>query len=316
MMPVPFGDQPTHSHGEAKKRRGGHQLNGGTMPDERTYRVLSLGAGIQSSTVFLMACRGLLPKFDAAVFADTQWEPPGVYEALEFLKSEGERCGIPVHVVTNGSIREHTMEGVIRGSKGAGQRYATMPLRVLNPDGSDGMIRRQCTSEYKIVPIERFIRREVIGLKPRQRIPKGVKVIHYFGISLDEITRMRESKNEWEELYYPLCGWPHDYGVKMRRPQCEQWLSHHYPDQKFQRSACIGCPFRSNHEWRDIKADPDTWADAVEVDEAIRHADGMGGEVFLHRSCKPLTEADLRTAEELGQMEFGFREECTGYCGI
>ena len=33
--------------------------------------VLSLGAGVQSSTLLLMSCRGVLPKLDAAIFADT-----------------------------------------------------------------------------------------------------------------------------------------------------------------------------------------------------------------------------------------------------
>lgn len=33
-------------------------------------RVLSLGAGVQSSVLLLMSCRGELPKLDAAVFAD------------------------------------------------------------------------------------------------------------------------------------------------------------------------------------------------------------------------------------------------------
>ena len=40
-------------------------------------RVLSLGAGVQSSTLLLMACHGEL-ELDAAIFADTQWEPQWV----------------------------------------------------------------------------------------------------------------------------------------------------------------------------------------------------------------------------------------------
>ena len=36
--------------------------------------MLSLGAGVQSSTLLLMAREGEL-ELDAAVFADTRWEP-------------------------------------------------------------------------------------------------------------------------------------------------------------------------------------------------------------------------------------------------
>src|SRR5690606_41859438 len=106
--------------------------------------VLSLGAGVQSSTVLLMSCRGLLPQLDAAIFADTQWEPREVYEHLDWLEAQAHEAGIPVFRVTGGDLRQHTLEGFVRGSKKDGQRYATLPLHVLQPNGSHGMIRRQC----------------------------------------------------------------------------------------------------------------------------------------------------------------------------
>lgn len=69
-------------------------------------KVLSLGAGVQSSTVFLMSCRGVLPKVDCAIFADTQWEPKEVYEHLAWLEEMGRQHGIPVHRVTAGNLRD------------------------------------------------------------------------------------------------------------------------------------------------------------------------------------------------------------------
>lgn len=38
-------------------------------------KVLSLGAGVQSTTVLLMSWAGELPPLDCAIFADTGWEP-------------------------------------------------------------------------------------------------------------------------------------------------------------------------------------------------------------------------------------------------
>ena len=38
---------------------------------ERPLRVLSLGAGVQSTALLLMSCKGEIEKLDAAVFADT-----------------------------------------------------------------------------------------------------------------------------------------------------------------------------------------------------------------------------------------------------
>lgn len=129
--------------------------------NERLH-VLSLGAGVQSTTVLLMSCRGELPKLDAAIFADTQWEPEEVYEHLNWLSNEAAEAGIPVYRVTNGNLRRHTLEGFVRGSAAEGQRYASLPLYVLNPDGSQGMVRRQCTREYGLLqrPGLRALRRE------------------------------------------------------------------------------------------------------------------------------------------------------------
>lgn len=278
-------------------------------------KVLSLGAGVQSTTVLLMSCRGVLPTLDAAVFADTQWEPDEVYEHLDWLIEEAAMVGIPVHRVTNGDLRRHTLEGFVRGSAVEGQRYASLPLYVLNPDGSQGMVRRQCTREYKIVPIERFIRRELLGLQPGQRAPMDA-VDQWFGISSDELRRVRISRDHWKRNVYPLVGLPSEMLDRpYTRLMCQDWLRKHYPQREVPRSACIGCPYHTNDEWRRIKADPGQWADAVEVDRAIRHADGMDGEVFLHRSCVALEDVDLRTDEDKGQMTFGFRAECLGYCG-
>jgi hypothetical protein len=279
-------------------------------------KVLSLGAGVQSTTVLLMSCRGALPKLDAAVFADTQWEPAEVYEHLAWLEQEAARYGIPVHRVTRGNLRQDAIDFQKYSKSADGKRYASMPLHVLNPDGSRGMVRRQCTSEYKIEPIERFMRRQMLGLAHGQHAPREAVIEHWFGISADEPQRMRMSRHLWQRFVYPLCNIPDDYLPRpMRRSDCLAWLAAHYPDRVVPRSACIGCPFHSDDEWRRIKADPVAWADAVEFDRAIRSMEAMKGQVFLHRQCKPLDQVDLRTDVEKGQGEL-WRSECLGMCGV
>ena len=51
-------------------------------------RILSLGAGVQSSTLALMIEKGEVPMVDAAIFSDTFGEPKAVYEWLEWLKKQ------------------------------------------------------------------------------------------------------------------------------------------------------------------------------------------------------------------------------------
>lgn len=63
----------------------------------RTLTVISLGAGVQSSTMAIMAAKGDLPPVDVAIFADTGNEPKQftliliifqTYYPFQFLKLE------------------------------------------------------------------------------------------------------------------------------------------------------------------------------------------------------------------------------------
>jgi 3'-phosphoadenosine 5'-phosphosulfate sulfotransferase (PAPS reductase)/FAD synthetase len=62
--------------------------------------ILSLGAGVQSSTLALMAAAGeVTPMPAAAIFADTQDEPASVYRWLDWLEKQ---LPFPVYRVTAG----------------------------------------------------------------------------------------------------------------------------------------------------------------------------------------------------------------------
>lgn len=286
-------------------------------------RYLSLGAGVQSSTVLLMSCLGELPKLDGAIFADTGWEPKGVYEHLYWLERVAARAGIPVYRVSAGNIKKDAFRSRVRASEYKeieDGRWAAMPMftRTVDEKGriSLGQIKRQCTKEYKIEPIEKFLRQKILGLKKGERAPAG-SIEQWFGISADEMHRMRIASVRWKTHAYPLVGWPEKMLPRpYTRQRCIQWLQQHYPDRDVPRSACIGCPFHSDYEWRQMRdKDPTSWADAVDADKKIRSGGGMRGDTFLHRSCKPLDEVDLSTAEERGQGNL-WNQECQGMCGV
>ena len=273
-------------------------------------RILSLGAGVQSSTVLLMSCAGVLPKLDCAIFADTGWEPAGVYSYLEWLETQTTAAGIPLHRVSAGNIREDNLRAHGRGRVRDGHRAASLPYYTKNADGSIGAIQRQCTGDYKIAPVEKRIR-GLLGLKPRQPWPKAPEVELWFGISVEEQRRVRFSKDRWKVHRYPLI---FDLPGAFTRHDCLTWLQDRgYPLPP--RSACLGCPFHSKAEWAAIKADPAAWADVTEFDAAIRHKGGVRGEIFLNRSGVPLVQLDLSTPEDRGQGSL-FNEECQGYCGV
>lgn len=272
-------------------------------------RIISLGAGVQSSTMFLMACQGeLTPKPDAAIFADTQWEPKEVYIWLAELAKIGATHGIPIIQATKGNIREDMLRATARGTHAEGRRAASMPLYTSSGHGQEGMIRRQCTREYKIEVVEKEVRR-LLGLK-RRDVAKAGSAQVWLGISVDEASRMRTSKKHWYTNYYPLI---FDREPAMTRKDCMNWLERHgYPIPR--KSACLGCPYHSASEWREIKKDPQEWADVTDFDEGIRNRGGHRGQLYLHRTCKPLAEVDFSTLEERGQLNW--INECEGMCGV
>jgi hypothetical protein len=273
-------------------------------------RVISLGAGVQSTTMALMAAHGEIgPMPDCAIFADTGSEPAPTYDHLRWLMS-GNMLPFPVHVVGKPtSLHEDLMRGTNSGGK---RRYAAIPAFLAKPGEAEGMGRRQCTKEYKLEPIIKK-QRELLGYAPRKRIPVG-SIEVWIGISLDEAVRMKPSWNSWAVNRWPLIE------KRMSRGDCLLWLERNgYPIPP--KSACTFCPFRSDHEWRNLRdSDPKGWQQAIEVDTAIRgtesgYAKDLKFKPFLHRSLKPLAEVDLRTDAEVGQPDL-FMNECEGMCGV
>jgi hypothetical protein len=259
--------------------------------------------------MFLMACQGeLTPKPDAAIFADTQWEPKEVYQWLSELARIGSLYGIPVIQATRGNIRDDMLRATVRGAQRDGQRAASMPLYTSDGGQREGMIRRQCTREYKIEVVQKEVRR-LLGLKPHQRA-KADSAQLWIGISADEASRMKTSRKRWYSHHYPLI---FDCEPPMTRRDCIAWLeAHGFPIPR--KSACLGCPYHSNTEWRAIRENVEEWADVIDFDERIRNRGGHRGTLYVHRTCKPLAEVDLSTAEERGQLNW--INECEGICGV
>ena len=319
-----------------------------------TIKVLSLGAGVQSTVLALMACDGTLPGLDAAVFADTGWEPPAVYQQVERLRTELDRAGIPLHVVSSGNLRVDTLDpahrfvsvpyytkGPCRICDGAGSVTdlgvgAGAPLnpepwmfklaKLLGADDineavrmhdrytgtcpacdgsgeSDGMGRRQCTSEYKLKPIKVKVR-ELLGYPHPTPVPRDVFAEQWIGFSTDEVGRVRDRLDvNYSRPRYPLLE------LGMSRKDCQRWLTSTGWGHTA-KSACIGCPFHGNAQWRDLRDNhPGEWADAVDFDRRIRKggasANPLDGEAFLHRSRVPL---DLAPIDRITRGEWKDRQ--------
>ncbi len=301
------------------------------MTQPREIHVLNLGVGVQSTTLYLMATRGEIPvRFDVAITADTQEESGherrrlglpdtdpsrSFYAHLEWLQAQG---GPPILVRTVGKLGDD----LVNGQNSTGHRFASIPAFTTADGGKTvGITKRQCSKEYKVEPIERTIRREILGLPPRRAIPRSVTVHQYIGFSLDEAGRSRrlrevKRKRGWE-FHFPLIErfWT--------RADCYNYLAKNVPHW-VPRSACVCCPYRSDAEWLWLQQnDPEGWRRAVEIDRALRTTGmvanrGMKQTMYLHRSCKPLDQVEFDPTPKPRELQtnLNFAVECEGVCGV
>ncbi|MGW2113729.1 hypothetical protein [Streptomyces zhihengii] len=292
-----------------------------------SLRVLSLGAGVQSTTLALLAQQGVIPKPDVAIYADTGWEPADVYTHLDRLDRQVlAPAGIELLRVATGNIRADALD--------PDHRFVSMPTFTVGPcqtciprghlghvyelplddyegDGpatftgtcprckgtgvQHGIGRRQCTNEYKLRCIKEGVRR-ILGYPHPTSVPRGVYAEQQVGISRDEFERAKDTGLLYLRSTFPLLyldgaadgreGWI--------RADCRRYLTAHGWGAT-PRSACIGCPFRSNREWRTMRdTRPDEWADAVDFDRRLRLVEREDGiREYLHSARVPLDEAPI-----------------------
>jgi len=283
----------------------------------KELHILNLGAGVQSTTLYLMFMRGdLTPQIDYAIFADTGEEPTPVYRHLEWLQSLN---GPRILVRSIGKLGEDLKYG--RNS--TGQRFASIPAYTTDEPGNPkGMLRLQCTKEYKLDVIEHVIRHEIVGLKPRQWFPRNEVHVHqYLGISFDQAGRAARVRLRFAETLgstpvFPLLD------RQITRSMCQQRLKAFGVPHEVPRSACVFCPYHFNEEWRWLRDnDPAGFQRAVEIDTALRTPgnvvnQNLEQQLYVHRSCRPLAEAYLEKHESFRDQTFlGFYQDCSGLCG-
>jgi len=272
----------------------------------KPLRVISLGWGVQSFTLAAMAALGEIEPVDYAIHADTTHEMQGTYAHAAKYRPWLEEKGIPVVTV---KAKDGRVE-VVREDWSAS---VMIPAFTNNLDGEMGQVRRQCTHDWKIMPIRRFLRSIV------NPTPGAVESLQ--GISLDEWQRMRTSDVKYITNVYPLVD------MRITRASCVSWLQDKGLDVP-PKSACTFCPYHSLGQWKRLKqgGGPD-WEEAQSVDEAIRHkrelGEGKPGHeirngvtLYVHPSRKPLAEA-IAIPEDYGAEQMEFEMPCdSGMCFV
>jgi hypothetical protein len=283
------------------------------MASFQPIHFISLGAGVQSSCMLLMAIRGeILPKPACAIFADVGNEPESVYRWIEAVLKPACVGHFPLIIASKGNLGEDASRP--RLSKLTGKIYSkpSLPFYVkrdpIEPGGPPqiGRAPRQCTGDYKVEVVHRAIR-EFANLK---KVGNEVLVHAWLGISVDEAHRMKDARLPWIRNCYPLI----DQG--MTRQDCQKWLVKNGYG-KAPRSACTFCGFRSDAEWLRLKTqEPDAFADAVMWEKKFqavsdRPNSSLVGRPFLHRSCLPIDQVKFKADSD---EQSSWAGECEGLC--
>jgi hypothetical protein len=267
-------------------------------------KIISLGLGVQSTALYYMSSMGELPRLDMAIFADTGAEKEATLEYLDYLLDwQKKNDGIPIYIANYINLYKDLQIS----------KMTIIPAFYEDKDGKTGMLRRRCTSNYKIKQINKKYR-EVSGIG-RKNYPKTEV---WIGISYEEKHRMNVPKEKWKTHVYPFCGYSInsngkteklDLGLIKKRSMIYEWYEKHKLPIPV-KSSCVFCPFMSDFNFQTLKKEsPNDFKIACEIDEIIYKKDKSR----IHGTLTPLKDLIFK---KTNKGFFDDKGNCTDYCDI
>lgn len=287
----------------------------------KIYYVLSFGGGTQSSHLLEQHFLGEI-HYDYIIFSDTGAEPQFIHEQVEWWRNRQRQVGNTTpFITTHHSSMERGLEEMLMRYIHTDYQRFQMPVYCSSIDQETGEIKaagimpRQCTVDFKIVPVKQTARRMVmdsLGLEYRQKMPSDVGFIIDIGFSYDEIRRINTYKSpqfKYMYLAYPL----------VEENQTTEDSIRFLEDNKFptKRSRCYLCPFNCDNsaigmDWDEIiQTEPLSFLKACYFDEELRRVQRTGSKImrsipYLHYSRQPLKEvyrADYERVKNMHEKE-------------
>lgn len=283
-----------------------------------SLNILSYGAGTPSTTLALMACHNawrakcgqsyrypLVPVYDAVIFCDLHSEPSWVYAQAEFAAAACEEAGIPFYRLDADLYGDFTRNF-------GHARTACIPFWTLGEDGKKGRMPRQCTYDYKIKVIEKFVRYELLRYKPRERtLPLDIHAHSlHMGIMWEEQRRVKESKQILFTNEYPLVdmGWT--------RAKCYAYNKKAW-GLETKASCCLFCPFHTNYFYKYIREhEPYCYSCALSVDELVETRQArppLRSKLFLSKSRKRLRELSEEDCQDMKTFLYQHKPVWNGF---
>ena len=264
-------------------------------------RTFSYGGGVQSTAALVLAAQGKIdfPVFLFANVGDDSEHPDTLRYVSAHARPRTAAHGIELHELRytkrNGSQPTLYSEVVRRDNKSI-----DIPMRM---SGSGAPGNRTCTEDFKIVVIDRWMKKHGAN--------KETPGVIGLGISLDEFQRMRtpfDPKYPFKTKEYPLID------LRLTRQDCINIISRAgLPVPP--KSSCWFCPFHSPAEWMRLRQNrPDLFNRSVEMERIANEKLAKLGRspAYLTRFLIPLDQA----IGDQAMMDFDDDTCESGFCMV
>lgn len=251
--------------------------------------VWQCGGGTQSVAIGVLIRRGLLPKPDVAIMADTSREATETWDYLGNTLMPGMReAGVEIQVI---KANEWATNTDLFNGEGT--------LIIPAYDEKEGKLSAFCSTYWKRDVCDRWLRANGYG--------QDNPIISWLGYSTDESKRMHRNHLGWINNQFPLID------LRISRAGCVELVeSEGWPTPP--KSSCWMCPHRRDWQWKRMKeTQPQDFERACLVDDEI-NAKRPG--TRLHKSRLPLALVDFSKALEPVREENLFRACESGYCWL
>jgi len=212
---------------------------------------ISYGGGTPSLALIILNIRGEIKpltnknKVEEILFADTGWERTDTMQQMYEIKKYVESHNYNFKIVQS---KEGSLEHFLL-KKAPKNEFLPIPYH----SKDKGIAQRQCTSRFKITPINQYI------TKKYGRVSK----IAQLGIHYDEFYRVKDAKNKKDINRFPLVD------LKLKRNDCIKIVAEEGLPMP-PKSACVGCPYLPASRFIELNYEnPDDFKRAEKIDNLM-----------------------------------------------
>ena len=276
-------------------------------------KILSCGAGMQSTALALMACENvvtpgkfpLVPVYDLVAFCDLGKEPPWVIKQVEFIEKACNSVEIPFVILQSPLYKDYL-------DNFGKSRVVSIPFWPVDQDGKKGKMMRNCTMDYKINLIQKYVRWEVLGYTKGQRTkPEDLKAHEmHIGFSTEEQQRCKENPHKMFVNKFPLV----DMGLERKDNYA---YIRDYWGLETKASACSFCPFHRNYFFKYLKDnEPEEYQAVVEFDDLLEKGQpktNIRSKLYISRSRKRIVDLLPEECKDAGCFLYKGSEVWNGF---